>query len=118
MLCRKFELIPIKIRFFTNFLICSKIGSRTLYYSTGSLAKFHQKWQGENSPFLLHFLIHIHVLMLCGKFELILIKIGIFLRFLKVSPKLGQSPCTVVQGHWPNFIKNGKERILHFYYIF
>ena len=105
MLCRKFELNPIKVRFFTNFLICSKIGSRTLYYSTGSLAKFHQKWQGENSPFLLHFLIHIHVLMLCRKFELILIKIG-FLRFLKVAPKLGKSPCTIVQGHWPNFDKN------------
>ena len=25
----------------------------------------------ENSPFLLHFLMHIHVLMLCRKFELI-----------------------------------------------
>ena len=67
MLCRKFELIPIKIGFFTIFLICSKIGPKSLYYSTGSLAKFHQKLQGENSLFLLHFLIHIHVLMLCIK---------------------------------------------------
>ena len=81
MLCRKFELIPIKIGFFTIFLICSKIGPKSLYYSTGSLVKFHQKWQGENSPFLLHFLIHIHVLMLCRKFELILIKIGFFYVF-------------------------------------
>ena len=40
------------------------------YYSTGSSAKFRQKWLGENSPFLLHFLMHIHVLML---FELIAI---------------------------------------------
>ena len=118
MLCRKFELIPIKIGFFTNFLSCSKIGPNTLYYSTGSLAKFHQKWQGENSPFLLHFLIHIHVLMLFRKFELIPIKIGFFTNFFKVAQKLGQSPCTIVQGHWPNFIKNGKVRLLHFYYIF
>ena len=81
MLRRKFELIPIKIGFFTNFLICSKIGPNTLYYSTGSLAKFHQKWQGENSPFLLHFLIHIHALMLFRKFELIPIKIGFFTKF-------------------------------------
>ena len=48
---------------------------------TRCLAKFHQKWQGENSQFLLHFLIHIHVLMLCRKFEVIPIKIGIFTNF-------------------------------------
>ena len=40
MLCIKFELIPIKIGFFTNFKSCSKIGPKTLYYSTESLAKF------------------------------------------------------------------------------
>ena len=31
-----------------------------------------------------------------------------FLRIFKVAPKSGQSPCTIVQGHWPNFIKNEK----------
>ena len=51
------------------------------YYSTGSLAKFHQKWLGENSPFLQFFLIHIHVLMLHRNFELIPIKIGFFMNF-------------------------------------
>ena len=30
-----------------------------------------------------------------------------FLQFFKVAPKSGQTPCTIVQGHWPNFIKNG-----------
>ena len=79
MLCRKFELIPIKIGFFTNFQSYSKIGPKTLYYSTGSLAKFCQKWLGENFRFLLHFLIHIHVLMLYRNFELTLIKIGFFM---------------------------------------
>ena len=54
--------------------------------------------------------------MLCRKFELIQIKIG-FKKIFKVAPKSGQSPCTIVQGHWPNFTKNEKERILHFYYI-
>ena len=90
MLCRKFELIPIKIGFFMNFQSCSKIGPKTLYYSTGYLAKFHQKRLGKNSPFLLHFLIHIHVLMLCRKFELIPIKIGFFMNFQscsKIGPK-------------------------------
>ena len=43
--------------------------------------KMHQKWLGENSPFLLHFLIHVHVLMLCRKFELVLVKIGFFTNF-------------------------------------
>ena len=62
--------------------------------------------------------MHIHVLMLCRKFELILIKIGFFLRIFKAVPKSGKSPCTIVQGRWPNFIKNENERILHFYYIF
>ena len=118
MLCRKFQLIRIKIGFFTNFQSCSKIGPKTLYYSTGPLAKFHQKWLGENSPFLLHFLIHIHVLTFCRKFELIPIKIGFFLQIFKVALKLGQRPCTIVQGLWPNFIKIEKERILHFNYIF
>ena len=41
-----------------------------------------------------------------------------FLQIFKVAPKSGQTPCTIVQGHWPNFIKNEKERILHFYNFF
>ena len=92
MLCRNFELIPIKIGLFMNFLICPKIGPKSLYYSTGSLAKFHQKWQGGNSPFLLHFLIHIHVLMFCGNIELNPIKIGIFYEFLKLLKNWAKVP--------------------------
>ena len=61
MLCSKFELIPIKIGFFYEFLKLLKNRTKVPVYSTGSLAKFHQKWLGENSPFLLHFLIHIHI---------------------------------------------------------
>ena len=57
--------------------------------------------------------MHIHVLMLCRKFDLILIKIGFFTNF-KVAQKLGQSPCTIVQGLGPNFAKIEIERILHF----
>ena len=55
--------------------------------------------------------------MLFRKFELIPITIG-FLRIFKVAPKSGQSPCTIVQGLWPNFMKIEKERILHFYNFF
>ena len=58
----------------------------------------------EFSIFII-FLMHIHVLMLCRKFELIPIKFG-FLRIFKVAQKSGQSPCTIVQGLRPDFIKN------------
>ena len=30
-----------------------------------------------------------------------------FLQTFKVVPKSDQTPCTIVQGQWPNFIKNG-----------
>ena len=84
-LCRKFELIPIKIGFFMNFKSCSKIWPKTMYYSTWSSAKFHQKCRGENSSFLYFFLMHIHVLILCRKFELIPIKIVFSTNFLNCS---------------------------------
>ena len=41
-----------------------------------------------------------------------------FLQIFKVAQKSGQTPCTIVQGRWPNFIKNDKVRILRLYYIF
>ena len=55
--------------------------------------------------------------MLCRNFELIPIKIG-FLKKIEVVSKSGQSPCTIVHGFCPNFVKNEKERILHFYIFF
>ena len=56
--------------------------------------------------------------MLHRKFELIPIKIGFFYKFFEVAQKSGQSPCTIVHGLEPNFAKNEKERILHFYNFF
>ena len=53
MLFRNFEWIPIEIGFFMNISSYSKIGPKSLYYSTGSsLTKICQKWLGENSSFL------------------------------------------------------------------
>ena len=43
--------------------------------------------------------------MLRRNFELIPIKLD-FLQIFKVAQKSGQSPCTIVQGDWPNFGKN------------
>ena len=41
-----------------------------------------------------------------------------FLLIFKAAQKSDKSPCTIVQGHWPNFIKIEKERIPHFYIFF
>ena len=42
-----------------------------------------------------------------------------FLKNFKVAPKSGQRQCTIiVQCLQPNFIKNQKERIYHFYNFF
>ena len=37
-----------------------------------------------------------------------------FSSIFKVTPKLGQRPCTIVHGLWPNFMKNGNGRIPFF----
>ena len=65
--------------------------------------------------FYIFFLIHIHVLMLCRKFELIPIRFGFFYKFLKLLQNRTKVPVLIVQCFWPNFAKNEKERILHFY---
>ena len=41
-----------------------------------------------------------------------------FLQIFKVAQKLGESPCTIVHGLGPNFMKIEKERILHFLNFF
>ena len=68
---------------------------------------FSKKWPQNYPQFLLHFLIHINVLMLCRKFELIPTRnsrvISIFLKIANFQKKAK----AIVQGHWPNFIKNG-----------
>ena len=61
--------------------------------------------------------MHIHVLVLCRKFGVILIKFE-FLTNLKVTLKSGQSPYTIVQGFWPDFAKNEGKRIFHFIIFF
>ena len=52
------------------------------YYYVISLEFFRQRPQRiVLKVSLLHFLMHIHVLMLCRNFELISIKIGFFMNF-------------------------------------
>ena len=57
--------------------------------------------------------------MLCRKFELIPIKFGFFYEFFKLLKNLAKVPVLyIVQGLRPDFIKNDKMRILHFYNFF
>ena len=71
MLCGKFELIVTKNFPVTTILKMSHFLKNTLYYSPCS---FPKKWLRNFPQFLLLFLIHIDVLMVCEKFELILTK--------------------------------------------
>ena len=64
MLYRKFELIPIKIGFLQILKVAQELGQRP--YTISSKMKRRE---------FEYFLMHIHVLMLCRKFELIPIKI-------------------------------------------
>ena len=76
---------------------------------------FSKKWLQNHPKFLLHFLIHIDVLMLCRKFELILTNysgvINIFRNWPIFEKKHG------LYSPW-FFPKNGSEITPNFYYIF
>ena len=52
---------------------------------------FFKKWLRKREKFLLHFLIHIDVLMLCSKFELILtsiFQVAVSFSAFKNEPKI------------------------------
>ena len=67
MLCSKFEQIPTSI-----FQVVAMENTKNLTNTQGySPWFFSKKWLRNNPKFLLHFLIHIDVLMLCSKFALI-----------------------------------------------
>ena len=75
---------------------------------------FSKKWLRNHPKFLLHFQIHIDVLMLCRKFELIPSSNFRVMTIFKNEPiseiSLYYSPCF--------FPKNGSEITENFYYIF
>ena len=53
---------------------------------------FSKKWPKNDPQFLLHFLIHIDVLMLCSKFELIPTSIFQVMAILRNRPKSEKYP--------------------------
>ena len=75
---------------------------------------FSKKWPKNDPQFLLHILIHIDVLMLCSKFELIPTSIFRVTAIKKMGQNLKKSlyysPCF--------FPKNGQKMTPDFYYIF
>ena len=64
MLCRKFELIPTNIFRVMSILRNEPIFEKSMDYSPWF---FSEKLLKNRTKFLLHFLIHIDVLMLCRK---------------------------------------------------
>ena len=68
MLCSKFELISTSIFQVMDIFLNAKILKITQGYSPWFFSK---KWLQNHPKFLLHFLIHIDIVMLCSKFELI-----------------------------------------------
>ena len=75
---------------------------------------FSEKWLQKHTQFLLHFMIHIDVLMLCRKFESILtlnFRVMAILKNMPISENYPDySPCF--------FLKNGSKITPNFYYIF
>ena len=71
---------------------------------------FFKKWLRNHQKFLLHFLIHIDVNMLCSKFELIPTSIFRVTAILKMSQNLKNT-----QGYSPWFVpKKSPKFFLHF----
>ena len=75
---------------------------------------FSKKWLRNHQKFLLHFLIHIDVLMLCRKFEQIPTSIFRVMAILKIEPFSENFPA-IAHGFFP---RNGSEITQNFYYIF
>ena len=76
---------------------------------------FSKIWLKNHPQFLLHFLIHTDVLMLCRKFELIPTQIFQVMAIFKNEPKSEKFPVLYSPCIFP---KNGSKITPNFYYIF
>ena len=72
---------------------------------------FSKKWLRNHPKFLLHFLIHINVFMLCSKFELIPTSIFRVMAILRKHQNFEKNPCTIVHGF---FKKMGLKSLKNF----
>ena len=75
---------------------------------------FSKKWPRNHQKFLLHFLIHIDVVMLCSKFELI--STSIF-RVTAILRKL-QVPKAIVHGFFQKMAPKSPKNFITFSYTY
>ena len=75
---------------------------------------FCKKWPKNPLKFLLHFLIHIDVLMLCSKFELIPTSIFQVTAILKI----GQNHCTIAHAFLQKMTKKSLKIFITFSYTY
>ena len=86
-LCRKFELISLN-----NFQVMIILKNEPIFEKSMDYSPwFFQKMAQKSPQFLLHFLMHIDLLMLCRKFELILTNNFQVMSILKTSQFLKKS---------------------------
>ena len=67
---------------------------------------FSKKWLQNHPQFLLQFLMHIDVLMLCTKFEQIPTKIFRVMAILKNQPNFEKTPCTIAHAFFQKMASN------------
>ena len=89
MLCSKFELIPTSI---FRVMAIFKNEPKSEKIPVLKPMVFSKKWLRNYQKFLLHFLMHIDVLMLCSKFELIPTSIFRVTAIFKNEPKSEKNP--------------------------
>ena len=75
---------------------------------------FSKKWLRNHQKILLHFLIHIDVLMLCSKFELIPTSIFQVTAILRKCLNFEKNPCTIVHGFFQKMAPKSPQILLHF----
>ena len=75
---------------------------------------FCKKWLRNHQNFLLHFLIHIDVVMLCSKFELILTSIF----RVMVIKKNGQNHCTIAHAFFQKMAPKSPKIFITFSYTY
>ena len=75
---------------------------------------FFKKWLPKHEKFLLHFLIHIHVLMLCSKFELIPTSIFQVMAILRKSQKSKKYLRLQPMDFFKKWLRKHEKFLLHF----
>ena len=111
MLCRKFELIPS-----SNFRVMTIFKNQPISENFPVLLPmlFSKKWLRNHPKFLLHFQIHIDVLMLCRKFELIPSSNFRVMTIFKNQPISENFPVLLPMLLSKKWLRNHPKFLLHF----